>query len=336
MKRRRRPFQKFNPLCAPLGLPLPQVVKNNWNIFDLGYNNTSCFSTLVSILSPNCYTLPHVARICHCSFLSLVSELLDKDWEFNLAASFLAPPRFPPTTFFFFKIPFPFIPRSRYIFPENTAWVRTGTVNGPLVSLHRLNSGHFGDRKAKGEGERGRTGGTSGAKPGERVLACRWTRCWEILHTGLLASPQLARSPWDPALPAWGPPLIEALSRLAWSRSGVRGGWPPSVQTDSWVAKLGQSACQPRPSPSPFQARRRRGRWGWVELLIRRPPAERARPSLSSTSLSVWRRISRVIWVIAFQGTSSGQRLSYILNSGLQLAACLLGRSGSGGSLTQA
>ena len=56
----------------------------------------------------------------------------------------------------FFFFPFPFLPRSRYIFPENTAWVRTGTVNGPLISFHRLNSGHFGDRKAKGEGERGR------------------------------------------------------------------------------------------------------------------------------------------------------------------------------------
>ena len=249
MKKRRRPFQKFNPLCAPLGLPLPQVVKNNWNIFDLGYNNTSCFSTLVSILSANCYTLPHVARICHCSFLSLVSELLDKDWEFNLAASFLAPPRFPPTTFFF--SPFLLYLEAAIFFQKIPHGSEQGRWIGPLVSLHRLNSGHFGDRKAKG-GERGRTGGTSGAKPGEGVPGCRWTRCWEILHTGLLASPQLARSPWDPALPAWGPPLLEALSRLAWSRSGVRGGWPPSVQTDSWVAKLEQSASQPRPSPLPL------------------------------------------------------------------------------------
>ena len=155
-EKRRRPFQKLNPLSPPLGLPLPQIVKNNWNIFDLGYNNTSCFSTLVSILSTNCYTLPHVARICHCSFLSLVSELLDKDWEFNLAVSFFAPPRLPPPPPIFFFFVFPFLPRSLYIFPENTAWVRTGTVNGPLISFHRLNSGHFGDRKAKGEGERGR------------------------------------------------------------------------------------------------------------------------------------------------------------------------------------
>ena len=80
-----------------------------------------------------------------------MSELLDKDWEFNLAVSFLAPP----TTFFFFFFFFPFPRRSRYIFPENIAWVRTGTVNGPLISFHRLNSGHFGDREAKGEGERG-------------------------------------------------------------------------------------------------------------------------------------------------------------------------------------
>lgn len=39
-------------------------------------------------------------------------------------------------------------------------------MNGSLISFHRLNSGHFDDREAKGGDEGGR-GGRSGAKPGE-------------------------------------------------------------------------------------------------------------------------------------------------------------------------
>lgn len=59
-------------------------------------------------------------------------------------------------------------------------------------------------------------------------------------------------------------------------------------------------------------------------------------PSLGSTSLLVRRRINRVIRVIAFQETSSGHRLSYILNLGLIICRLSPGHgSGGGGSLTQ-
>ena len=198
----------------------------------------------------------------------------------------------------------------------------------PPVKLGPLWRSKSKRRRWKGAGE------TSGAKLGEgesRPADGPDAKRFCTLVPWLVHSWLEVRG--TPRCPAGGLQL-EALARFAWSRSGVRGGWPPSLQTDSGVEKLGQAACQPGPSPLPFQAWRHRERWGWVALLIRRPPAERARPSLRSTSLLVWRRINRVIWVIAFQETSSGQRLRYILNLGLQLVSCLLG-CGGGGSLTQ-
>lgn len=59
---------------------------------------TRILHVLVSILSINCYILPHVARICHCRSILLGGEnCSDKDWKFDLALCFLLPPPLPTT-----------------------------------------------------------------------------------------------------------------------------------------------------------------------------------------------------------------------------------------------
>lgn len=116
----------------------------------------------------------------------------------------------------------------------------------PPVKLGPLWRSQGKRRRWKGAGE------TSGAKLGEGES---WPADGPDAKRFCTLVPWLVHS-WlevrgTPRCPPGGLQL-EALARLAWSRSGVRGGWPPSLQTDSGVEKLGQSACQPGPSPLPL------------------------------------------------------------------------------------
>lgn len=109
-------------------------------------------------------------------------------------------------------------------------------------------------------------------------------------------------------------------------------GWgePRSLQTGSWMGTAAPSEGQPPPRALPPPRLAPPSALG-VGGVINKAASRRAgSPRLSATSLWGWRKINRVIRVIAFQGTSSGQRLSYILNVGLRFVAGLPGCGGRG------
>lgn len=114
------------------------------------------------------------------------------------------------------------------IFPENTAWIRTGQVNDSLISFHWLNSDHFGDPEAKEGGEEweGRSGGGCGAEGGAGGRGF-WPAGGSDARWFCTLVPWLAyRVLEGHGTPQCPPGDLElgALSRSARSRNGVRVG----------------------------------------------------------------------------------------------------------------